>query len=78
MRAAPAAARRHADRPVLPHRGLPQARAGYKNFQLAKFWRTEINIGRIELIRYNLESGERDLSIGDIGIRVCDLKLGLS
>ena len=38
------------------------------------FW---IEIGRIELIRYDLESGERDLSIGDIGIRVCDLKLGL-
>ena len=31
-------------------------------------WR--INIGQILMIQYNLESGERDLSDGDIGIRV--------
>ena len=32
-------------------------------------------MNRIELIRYNLESGERDLPNGDVGFRVCDLKL---
>ena len=44
----------------------------YKNFQLAKFWCSEINIGRIELIRNDLESGQRDLSVDDIGFRVWD------
>ena len=39
----------------------------HKNFR--------IEIGRIEIIRNDLESGQRDLSIGDIGIRVCDLKM---
>ena len=38
-----------------------------KNFQ--------VEMNRIELIRYNLESGERDQSDGDVGFRVCDLKL---
>ena len=28
------------------------------------------------MIQYNLESGERDLSNGDIGIRVWDLEIG--
>ena len=42
---------------------------GYKNFE-NKFWRLEINIGQILMIQYNLESGERDLSNGDIGFRV--------
>lgn len=31
--------------------------SGHKNFQLAKFWRMEMNICRIELIRYVFESG---------------------
>ena len=44
-----------------------------KNFYNAKK-ENLIKIGRIELIRNDLGSGERDLSIGDIGIRVCDLK----
>ena len=42
---------------------------GYKNFG-NKFWRLEINIGQILMIRYNLESGQRDISNGDIGFRV--------
>ena len=48
------------------------AQRGYKNFQLAKFWCLEINIGRIETIEYNLESGQRDLYVDDIGFRVWD------
>ena len=36
------------------------------------FWS---EIGRIELIRNDLESGQRDLPIGDIGVRVCDPKI---
>ena len=35
------------------------------------FW---AKISRIELIRYDLESGERDLSDGDVGFRVNDLQ----
>ena len=31
-------------------------------------------MSRIELIRYDLENGERDLPDGDVGFRVCDLK----
>ena len=31
-------------------------------------------LSRIELIRYDLESGERDQSTGDVGFGVCDLK----
>ena len=42
----------------------------YKNFQLAKFWCLGINIARIETIGYNLESGQRDLPVDDIGFRV--------
>ena len=41
----------------------------YKNFG-HKFWWLEINIGQNLMIQYNLESGERDLSNGDTGIRV--------
>ena len=52
-----------------------EATVRYKNFQLAKFWRTEINIGRIGVIRYNLESGQRDLSDDDIEFRVEDLEI---
>ena len=46
------------------------------NPQIANIRIFGIEIGRIELIRNDLESGERDLSIGDIGFRVCDLKIG--
>ena len=54
----------------------PDASAGYKNFD-NKFWRLEnINIGQNLMIQYNLESGERDLSHGDIGFRVYDLEIG--
>ena len=48
---------------------------GYKNFPLAKFWRAEINIGRILVIRYDLKSGQRDLSVDVVGFRVYDLKM---
>ena len=36
----------------------------------------EINIGQNLMIQCNLESGERDLLDGDIGIRVWDLEIG--
>lgn len=39
------------------HAALPARAEGYKNFQLVKFWQTEINIGRIGVIRFDLESG---------------------
>ena len=34
-----------------------------------------VKICRIELIRYDLESGERDLSNGDVGFSVSDPKM---
>lgn len=63
-------------RPAKTRKGkkILERRQGDKNFQKAKFWYLWSNIGRIELIRYVLGSGQRDLSVGDIGCRVYDFK----
>ena len=51
-----------------------QDKDSYKNFGHKLLW-LEINIGQILMMRWFLESGQRDLSNGDIGFRVWHLIL---
>ena len=43
-----------------------------RKMRRTNFW---VELNRIEIIRYDLESGERDRSNGDVGFRVKDPKM---